>query len=111
MPDLPQPAARQAPCPFSTAAPLVLKLYIADNSLVSLLAIGNLTELLRPLPADCYRLEIIDGLDDPARAIRDGVLVTPTLLKISPAPPLSLLGNLADRQHVLRVLGITEEAA
>jgi len=88
----------------------MLKLYIADSSPISLQAMGNLTDLLRLLPSTCYQLEIIDGLEDAARAVRDGVLVTPTLLKIGPEPAMSLLGNLADRQQVLRVLGMTVEA-
>jgi len=104
-----QPAAQQERCPYSAAAPLVLKLYIADSSAISLQAIGNLTEILRSLPSVCYQLEIIDGLEDPLRAVRDGVLVTPTLLKIAPAPTLSLLGDLHDAQQVLHLLGIAEE--
>ena len=107
----PEPAAQREPCPYSAVSPLVLKLYIADSSAISLQALGNLTEILRALPPDGCQLEIIDGLEDPARAVRDGVLVTPTLLKISPAPVMSLLGNLADQQHVLRALGIPEEAS
>lgn len=107
----PRNSPRRPNCPFSAATPLVLKLYVADNSPISLQAIGNLTALLRMLPAACYQLEVIDGLDDPQRAVRDGVLVTPTLLKLAPTPTVSLLGDLHDMQQVLRLLGVAEEDA
>ena len=107
MNNLHEPTEHGEPCPYSAAAPLILKLYIADSSPISLQAVGNLTALLHMLPSDCCQLEIIDALADPARAVREGILVTPTLLKIAPAPTVSLLGTLADRQQVERVLGIS----
>ena len=96
--------------PFNAATPLVLKLYIADSSPNSLQAIGNLHAALHKLPSESYQLEVIDGLFDPLRAINDGILVTPTLLKIAPLPTVSLLGDLHDLPQLLRVLGIAEEA-
>ncbi len=104
-----KPAACGEGCPYNASSPLLLKLYIANSSPISLQAIGNLTALLRSLPAACYQLEVIDALDDPLRSVRDGVLVTPTLLKLAPAPTLSLLGNLHDLAQVARLLGIVEE--
>ena len=106
----PQPPEAQVEGgPYSSTSPLVLKLYIADNSPISQGAIRNLTDLLRALPPACYQLEIIDGLDNPMRAVREGVLVTPTLLKIAPTPTVSLLGDLHDRRQVRHLLGIPEE--
>lgn len=101
-----QPDAPVDDCPFSAASPLVLKLYIAGSSPISLRALSNLTTLLHMLPSTCYQLEIIDSLDAPLRAVRDGVLVTPTLLKLAPAPTLSLLGDLHDAHLVSGLLGI-----
>ena len=101
----PRNSPRRPNCPFSAATPLVLKLYVADNSPISLQALGNLTALLRMLPSACYQLEVIDGLDDPLRAVRDGILVTPTLLKLAPTPTVSLLGDLHDVQHVIALTG------
>ena len=104
-----QPAAQVEGCPYSAASPLLLRLYIADNSPISLQAIANLNELLRTLPAACYQLEIIDALLDPLLAVRDGILVTPTLLKSAPTPAMSLLGDLHDKQQLFRLLGIPGE--
>ena len=110
MNNLPQPVEHGEPCSYSAATPLLLQLYIADNSPISLQAVGNLTDLLRMLPTDCYSLEIIDALQHPLRAVSEGILVTPTLLKIAPAPTLSLLGSLTDRRQLEHLLGIAEEA-
>ena len=102
----PNPAASAHGSSYSAAAPLVLKLYIADSSPISLQAVGNLQDLLRALPPDCYQLEIIDALADPLRALNDGILVTPTLLKLAPVSFVSLLGDLHDRHQLAHLLGI-----
>jgi hypothetical protein len=55
-----------------------------------------------------FRLEIIDVLKYPLRALADGVVVTPSLAKLSPLPAATVVGNLSDKTGLLRVLGIVE---
>jgi circadian clock protein KaiB len=55
---------------------------------------------------DGYKLEIVDVFEQPIRALTDGVLVTPSLAKVSPAPVANVVGNLSDRSNVLLALGI-----
>src|SRR5258708_30552136 len=50
-------------------------------------------------------------LDHPARALADGIIVTPTLLKLLPLPVQRLIGNLSDRKQVLVTLGSTCNAS
>ncbi len=94
----PEPAAygRHARTARNTAAAEAV--YRRQQS-ISLQAIGNLTATLHTLPSTCYQLDIIDALDDPMRAVRDGILVTPTLLKLAPSPSVSLLGDMRDEQQ------------
>lgn len=40
----------------------------------------------------------------------DGVLVTPSLAKLSPKPGASVIGNLSDRAKVLLALGLKHDA-
>ena len=40
----------------------------------------------------------------PGRALADGVIVTPTLLKLSPPPAQRLIGNLSNAARVLLTL-------
>jgi circadian clock protein KaiB len=41
----------------------------------------------------------------------EGVIVTPSLAKLSPLPAASIVGNLSDRNKVLLALGIRRAAA
>ena len=44
-------------------------------------------------------------LEHPKRALADGIIVTPTLLKLSPLPIQRMVGDLSDRTQVLLTLG------
>jgi circadian clock protein KaiB len=94
----------------STASPaagtVVLRLYIVDNAPNSLKAVANLAAICEEFLLGRFSLEIIDVLQQPLRALADGVLVTPNLLKISPGPAANVIGNLGRRRDVLRALGI-----
>ncbi len=43
------------------------------------------------------------------RALAEAVLVTPTVVKVSPAPELQIIGNLSDEEEVLRALGLPQK--
>jgi circadian clock protein KaiB len=86
-----------------------LKLYIASGTPNSVLAMNNLRAILDEYLADGHNLEVIDVLKEPSRAIIDGVLITPTLVKISPPPKVSVIGNLGDKDKVLYVLGVVSK--
>ena len=89
------------------AAPpfLLLRLYVAGNAPNSLRAMGNIKTICAEHFAACHTLEVIDMLEHPARAIADGILVTPTLVKLSPLPMQRIVGTLNDTQQMLAVLG------
>jgi hypothetical protein len=42
------------------------------------------------------------------RALADAVIVTPTVVKVSPAPAQQIIGNLSEEQEVLRALGLPQ---
>jgi circadian clock protein KaiB len=83
---------------------LVLRLYVAGNAPNSLRAIENLKLFCADKRFAGHELEIVDLLKEPHRALADGIIVTPTLLKVSPAPVKRLIGNLSDAASVLRTL-------
>jgi circadian clock protein KaiB len=87
------------------AGRLRLRLYVAANAPNSLLAIANLKGICAMHFDSSYDLEIVDLLEHPDRALADGIVVTPTLLKLSPAPMERMIGNLGDPQTVLLVVG------
>jgi len=86
-------------------ARLLLRLYIAGNAPNSLRAIANAQALCAAHFALRYELEIVDLLKHPKRALADGIIVTPTLLKLSPPPAQRVIGNLNDTDQVLLALG------
>ena len=89
---------------------VVMRLYIAGNAPNSVRAIANLEAICREHLKDGYKLEIVDVFEQPVRALADGVLVTPSLAKISPAPVANVVGNLSDKSNVLLALGIEGKA-
>ena len=85
-----------------------LRLYVAGGAPNSLRAIANLAAICREHLQSAFKLEIVDVLKSPLRALADGVLVTPHLAKLSPSPAAKVVGNLSDRASVLTALGIGE---
>jgi circadian clock protein KaiB len=83
---------------------LELRLYIANGTPNSTLALRNIQMFIDECLPGSYTLEIIDVLKEPSRAIKDGILVTPSLVKLSPPPRVSIIGNLSDREKVLSAL-------
>ena len=87
---------------------LKLRLYVAGGAPNSVRAIANLAAICKEHLPSAFKLEIIDVLKSPLRALADGILVTPHLAKLSPAPSAKIVGNLSDRASVLTALGISE---
>ena len=85
-------------------ATLVLRLYVAGNAPNSLRAVANAKTLCEEhLTVPC-ELEVVDLLENPRRALADGIIVTPTLLRLHPLPIQRVIGNLSDTQQVLLTL-------
>ena len=91
--------------PRRTRGPLRLRLYVAGNAPNSVQAIHNAQAICEAHFAGAYELDIVDMLAHPERAMTDGIIVTPTLLKLSPTPSQRVIGNLSDTARVLAMLG------
>jgi circadian clock protein KaiB len=85
-----------------------LLLFVAGDELNSRLARENIQELLATTPCD-VALEIIDVLENTAQAMEHTVLVTPTLIRLAPAPRVLVIGNLSDLTTVRSALGLATE--
>ena len=83
---------------------LSLRLFVAGDSPDSETAIANL-EALFP-KGSAAEIEIVDIQREPARAARESIVLTPTLLKLAPSPPCRILGNLRNREALLELLAI-----
>jgi circadian clock protein KaiB len=83
---------------------LRLRLYVAGGAPNSLRAIANLRSICDEHFAAGHHIEVVDLLEAPARGIADGIIVTPTLLKLGPAPVQRMIGSLSDTLQVLGTL-------
>ena len=83
-----------------------MRLYGVSNAPNSLLAIANLAAICKEFLQGRFKLEIVDVLKEPLRALADGIVVTPSLSKLSPPPATNNVGNLSDKSSVMRSLGI-----
>ena len=92
----------------AVAKVVVMRLYIANNAPNSVRAVANLAAICKEYLEDKFKLEIIDVLEHPLRALADGILVTPSLAKLSPLPAAKIVGNLGEKSNVLRALGVKE---
>ena len=85
---------------------LVMRLYVAGDGPNSIAARNNLQRLLASYDPSTYALEIVDCMLEPLRTLREGVLVTPTLVRLEPEPMQTIIGSLSDTEHVLEALGL-----
>jgi len=92
----------------AVATVMVMRLYIANGAPNSLKAVANLEAVCKEYLRDSFKLEVIDVLEFPLRALADGILVTASLSKISPSPAAKIVGNLSDRINLLQALGIRQ---
>ena len=82
------------------------RLYIAGDAPNSAQAQDNLMMLCETYLPDKYEIEVVDVFKVPMLALKDNVLMTPTLLKLSPLPVRRIVGALSQMQTVLDTLGL-----
>ena len=93
--------------PVKRLAKFKFRLYVAGDGQNGALAINHLTTLCREYLTNRHEIEIVDVYRDPKRAMEDGVLMTPTLMKLSPAPVRRIVGALSQERTVLQTLGLS----
>lgn len=86
-----------------------LRLFVAGESANSIKALSNIRAICAEISGLDFELEVIDVLADPARALAEGVLITPALLRVAPNPIRKVFGNLSDRALVVQALGISSD--
>jgi circadian clock protein KaiB len=86
---------------------LLLRLFVAATLPNSMAAIANLRRLCSEPGASHAKVEIIDVLLQPERALAARIVVTPTLLRVYPEPVVTVLGALTDLDRVRTALGLS----
>ena len=85
-----------------------MRLYVAGETSRSIAAIANLRRLCEKHLPGIYRIEIIDLLKHPERAMNDQIVAVPTLVRGLPQPVLKLIGNLSSAEKVFQGLEISQ---
>ncbi len=87
------------------------RLYTADGTQNSAQALANLNALCQSHLLGRYEIEVVDVFREPERARAEGIRMTPTLIKVSPAPTCKIVGSLSQTKAVLVALGMEGIAA
>jgi circadian clock protein KaiB len=87
---------------------IMLRMYVASDSAPSMKARRQLAALQRRFGGEEWGIQIVDVFEDPALAEADRVLATPVLIRMSPLPRLSVIGDFGDLEAVADALDIGE---
>jgi circadian clock protein KaiB len=95
--------ARRHPPGSNVRAPKLwqLRLYVAGQTPKSLTAFSNLKTICESHLQGCYRIEVIDLLEQPSLSRGDQILAIPTLVRKLPQPMRKIIGDLSDTEPVL----------
>lgn len=89
---------------MSAQGQIKLRLFVAGDAGNSSQALANLNALCRQHALNGCDIEVVDVFKDPRRALTEGVFMTPTLIKLAPAPVRRIVGTLSQTQVVLQAL-------
>jgi circadian clock protein KaiB len=78
-----------------------LRLYVAGQTPKSVTALANLKRVCEEHLPGRHTIEVIDLLQQPARARADQIVAIPTLVRTLPEPIRKVIGTLADTERVL----------
>ena len=82
------------------------RLYVAGDGQNSTRAIANLVALCHDRLEGRHRIEVVDVFGEPQRALADGIVMTPTLMRLEPGPIRRVVGTLQETEQVAAALGL-----
>jgi circadian clock protein KaiB len=105
----PENAALEAAAAAMAEEVFMFRLYLAGPTPQACRAVVNIRAICEEHLSGRYQLEIVDLLENPARAKEDEVIAAPTLAKISPLPARRFIGDLSQTDRILSGLGLKPE--
>jgi circadian clock protein KaiB len=82
------------------------RLYVAGDAQNSARAIANLTAMCDARLAGRHQIEVLDVFGHPERALADGIMMTPTLIRVEPTPIRRVIGTLHATDELAAALGV-----
>ena len=92
--------------PVPDAPEYVLHLYITGATPNSTRAVRNIKEICEQYLKGRYELLIVDIYQQPELAGQEDLIGVPTLIKRQPGLVRRLVGDLSDRERVIKALGL-----
>jgi circadian clock protein KaiB len=89
---------------------VALRLYVTGNTAPSALARRALEALRGHFGGQGWEIEVVDVFDRPDLAEADRIVATPVLMRLVPAPRLSVIGDLRDWRAVAAILDLQGES-
>lgn len=86
----------------------ILRLFVTGATPNSVRAIKNLKQICETYCKGKYELEIIDIFQTPLLAKDEQVIAVPLLIKKFPLPEKKLVGDMSNKEKVLKGLGINQ---
>ena len=86
--------------------PWMLRLYVAGQTVKSMIARANLQKICEEHLRDRYHIDVIDLLENPQLAKGDQIFAIPTLVRNVPTPIKKIIGDLSNTERVLVGLDI-----
>lgn len=87
---------------------MVLKLYVIGASPNSIRAIKNVKAICEEYLKEKYDLEIVDIYQQPHIAEHEEIIAVPLLIKKFPGEERRMIGDMSNKDRVLRGLGIKQ---
>ena len=84
----------------------MMRLFVTGASPNSMRAISNLKKICEEYLKGHYELEIIDVYQRPIVAMQEQIIALPMLIKTAPGLERKLIGDMSDKQKVLKGLGL-----
>ncbi|MBN2303352.1 MAG: circadian clock protein KaiB [Anaerolineae bacterium] len=82
----------------------ILRLFVAGSDARAVLTLENIRAVCEVYLHNNYSLDVIDVQQDTAAATEYNVQVTPSLLMLSPSPPVVVVGDMTHVANLLAVL-------
>jgi circadian clock protein KaiB len=92
----------------ASARPWDFCLYVNNRTPTSVRAIANLEKICEAHLSGQYRIEVVDLLEHPERAVSDQIVAIPTVVRRLPVPIRKAIGDLSNAQRFLAALGFSE---
>jgi len=87
----------------------ILRLYVTGAMPRSVRAISNIKAICEKYLTNRYQLEVIDIYQHPLAAKDEQIVAAPTLIRKSPLPMRTLVGDMSDKRRVLAGLDLEED--